>query len=63
MLNHWNSNNAFCLTDTLTSVQNATGQDVSISNVASLLAGNSAGLGSLTSALGGGRLCTGCVGG
>jgi len=55
--------NSFCLTETLTAVQNATGQDVSVSNVASLLSGGSDGLSGLGNSLSGGKLCTGCVAG
>lgn len=55
--------NSFCLTETLTAVQNATGQDVSVSNVASLLSGSSSGLSGLGNSLTGGQLCTGCVAG
>ncbi|KAI9639827.1 uncharacterized protein MKK02DRAFT_29798 [Dioszegia hungarica] len=55
--------NNFCLTDTLTAVQNATGQDVSFSTVSSLLSGGSAGIAGLSQSLSGGQLCTGCVSG
>ncbi|WVW83937.1 hypothetical protein I302_105960 [Kwoniella bestiolae CBS 10118] len=55
--------NAFCVTDALTTVQNATGQSITVNYLTSILSGDSSTLSGLQSVLSSGGLCTGCVSG
>ncbi|WWC89288.1 uncharacterized protein L201_004209 [Kwoniella dendrophila CBS 6074] len=55
--------NDFCVTDALNTVQNTTGQSITVSYISSILSGGGSGLSALESALTSGSLCTGCVSG
>jgi hypothetical protein len=52
--------NEYCVVNTINTVQNVTGQQISIDFLTNLLGGS--GSDSLQSALQTGQLCTGCVG-
>nr|XP_019001197.1 uncharacterized protein I203_06393 [Kwoniella mangroviensis CBS 8507]OCF64658.1 hypothetical protein I203_06393 [Kwoniella mangroviensis CBS 8507] len=55
--------NTYCVTDALTTVQNATGQSITVNYLTSILSGDSSTLSGLESVLSSGSLCTGCVSG
>lgn len=55
------SNDAFCVADTLSTVEQTTGTTVSVDTIMSLVSGDDGAEGSLDQAIGTGSLCTGCV--
>ncbi|WVQ80780.1 hypothetical protein IAT38_002885 [Cryptococcus sp. DSM 104549] len=57
------TNGDYCVTDALTTVQDSTGTNVSVSTITSLLSGDSSTLSSLATVLSTGELCTECVSG
>lgn len=54
-------NNAFCVSDALTTIQNDTDTNVSFDTVTALLGGDNSTEEKLVQAFGTGNLCTGCV--
>ncbi|BEJ11114.1 hypothetical protein CspHIS471_0105360 [Cutaneotrichosporon sp. HIS471] len=57
------TNNEFCASDALNTIQNVSGTDVTFNTVTSLLGGNADVASTLQQVLGTGELCTGCVAG
>lgn len=57
------SNNEFCASDAVSTIQNTTDGDVTFDTVTSLLGGDESAAGRLQQAFGTGNLCTGCVAG
>lgn len=57
----WNSTNEYCLTSTLSQVQNVTGQDVTADFFLNVLTGSGDSISQLSNAFESGEFCTGCV--
>ncbi|RXK38305.1 hypothetical protein M231_04478 [Tremella mesenterica] len=55
------TSSGYCVTETLTTIQNDTNSQITTSFLTSLLSGDSTALSTVSSALGSGNLCTGCV--
>ncbi|OXG24763.1 hypothetical protein C366_00297 [Cryptococcus neoformans Tu401-1] len=53
----------YCVTDTLTTIQNASGSNLTLSTATSILSGASSDSSNITSAFSSGQLCTQCVSG
>ncbi|ADV20314.1 hypothetical protein I305_01046 [Cryptococcus gattii E566] len=53
----------YCVTDTLNTIQNASGSNVTLSSVASIISGTSSDTSNITSVFSSGQLCTQCVSG